>query len=57
VGDAIARETEIKGWRREKKVGLIRADNPTAEDLAEEAGCNEVVSDSRFLTGLSPGSE
>jgi putative endonuclease len=34
VGDAIARETEIKGWRREKKVALIHADNPTWEDLA-----------------------
>jgi putative endonuclease len=35
VGDAIARETEIKAWRREKKVALIHADNPTWEDLAE----------------------
>jgi putative endonuclease len=35
VGDAIARETEIKGWRREKKVALIRTNNPTWEDLAE----------------------
>jgi putative endonuclease len=29
VGDAIARETQIKDWRREKKVSLIRANNPT----------------------------
>src|SRR3984957_9372752 len=34
VGDAIARETEIKKWRREKKVALIRGANPTWEDLA-----------------------
>jgi putative endonuclease len=34
VGDAIARETEIKQWRREKKVALIEERNPTWEDLA-----------------------
>ena len=32
---AIAREKEIKGWRREKKIGLIERDNPTWQDLAE----------------------
>jgi hypothetical protein len=34
----MARETEIKKWRREKKVELIRAKNPTWEDLAEGWG-------------------
>jgi len=34
VNNAIARETEIKKWRREKKVTLFKADNPTWEDLA-----------------------
>src|ERR1700685_4271400 len=38
VGAAIARETEIKKWRREKKVELIRVKNPTWEDLAEGWG-------------------
>ena len=38
VGDAIARETEIKKWRREKKVALIEQENPTWEDLAEGWG-------------------
>ena len=33
VGNAIAREKEIKGWLREKKVALITAFNPTWEDL------------------------
>jgi len=32
---AIAREKEIKGWRREKKVWLIKRHNPTWEDLAQ----------------------
>ncbi len=38
VGDAIARETEIKKWRREKKVTLIEERNRTWEDLAEGWG-------------------
>ena len=31
---AIAREKEIKAWRREKKVWLIKRQNPRWEDLA-----------------------
>jgi putative endonuclease len=38
IGDAIARETEIKNWRREKKLALIEERNPTWEDLAEGWG-------------------
>ena len=38
VNNAIARETEIKKWRREKKVALIESVNPTWEDLSEEWG-------------------
>jgi len=38
IGDAIARETEIKKWRREKKVALIEGTNPTWEDLAHGWG-------------------
>ena len=33
--DAIAREKQIKGWRREKKVDLINASNPEWRDLAQ----------------------
>jgi putative endonuclease len=32
---AIAREKEIKGWRRSKKIKLIESINPHWEDLAE----------------------
>jgi putative endonuclease len=35
VRSAIAREKEIKGWRRSKKTELIEATNPTWADLAE----------------------
>jgi putative endonuclease len=33
---AIAREKEIKSWRREKKLALIRTVNPRFRDLAED---------------------
>ncbi len=38
VAAAIARETEIKKWRREKKIALIIQKNPTWADLAAEWG-------------------
>jgi putative endonuclease len=31
---AIAREKEIKAWRREKKIALIESGNPTWDDLS-----------------------
>ncbi len=34
IRSAIAREKEIKAWRREKKIWLIERQNPTWEDLA-----------------------
>ena len=34
IRDAIGREKEIKGWRREKKIWLIECDNPTWQDQA-----------------------
>ena len=36
--DAIAREKQIKGWRRSKKVALIEASNPQWKDLAPKLG-------------------
>jgi putative endonuclease len=36
VRDAISREKEIKGWRREKKNDLIRTLNPKWEDLGKQ---------------------
>lgn len=32
---AIAREKELKGWKRSRKVRLIERPNPTWEDLAD----------------------
>jgi putative endonuclease len=35
---AIAREKQMKRWRREKKVFLIELENPTWEDLSADWG-------------------
>ena len=31
---SLTRERQIKGWRREKKVGLIESENPYWKDLS-----------------------
>ncbi|MFL5386681.1 MAG: hypothetical protein ACJ8GN_29635 [Longimicrobiaceae bacterium] len=38
VAAAIAREKQIKGWKRAKKIALVTATNPEWRDLAEEEG-------------------
>jgi putative endonuclease len=38
VNNAIARETQLKKWRREKKVRLIVSKNPQWRDLAADWG-------------------
>lgn len=53
VGAAIARETEIKKWRREKKIALVLKQNPTWEDLAAEWG-RPVVMKVTTKAGSSP---
>lgn len=36
VVSAIAREKQIKGWIRKKKISLIESENPNWEDLSED---------------------
>jgi putative endonuclease len=42
---AIAREKQLKGWRRAKKIQLIESENPTWQDLSEEWGKPIVLND------------
>ncbi len=55
---SIAREKQFKGWRREKKLGLIRSQNPAFRDQAETwgwpiIGPDERIADQIFL-GIDP---
>jgi putative endonuclease len=34
--NAISREKQIKGWKREKKIALIEKENPEWKDLAKD---------------------
>ena len=43
IGDAIAREKEIKGWIRAKKLALIESDNPAWNDLSANWFTPDVV--------------
>ena len=38
IGNAIAREKQVKAWTRAKRVALIKSVNPTWQDLAEGWG-------------------
>ncbi|MEM8558778.1 MAG: GIY-YIG nuclease family protein [Bacteroidota bacterium] len=38
VHDAIARERQLKGWRRAKKLDLVARRNPAWHDLADRLG-------------------
>jgi putative endonuclease len=38
IDEAIARENEIKGWRRSKKDALVEASSPTWADLGASKG-------------------
>ena len=60
IAAAIARETEIKKWRREKKIALIVQKNPTWENLAAEWGRPAVMiveNEAGSSSGLRPDSE
>jgi putative endonuclease len=42
IREAIAREKQLKRWRREKKVWLIERENPDWKDLSAE-WCDDIV--------------
>jgi putative endonuclease len=52
---AIAREKEIKGWRREKKVALIAEANPGWQDLSEGWYVEEDLQPTPTMEGIAAG--
>jgi putative endonuclease len=53
---AIAREKQIKGWSRERKLALIRTLNPAFRDLAPELGIARPFLFACRGRGVRPGS-
>jgi len=53
VRDAIAREKQLKGWVRVRKIRLIEERNPTWEDLADRWFWNDRVHDDPHLSSQS----
>ena len=49
--DAIAREKQIKGWLRKRKLELIQEENPSWEDLAKDWFDAEDVQRARIANG------
>jgi putative endonuclease len=41
IGNAIAREKQLKGWRREKKLNLIRTINPRVQRPRTDLGLED----------------
>ena len=49
VTDAIAREKQIKGWRRDKKAKLVESKNPAWNDLAADWFPEELLLDGKAI--------
>ena len=48
ISQSIAREKQLKGWRREKKLNLIRTHNPDFKDLAETWGWKLITANEKM---------
>lgn len=53
---AIAREDQLKGWSRAKKIALVESENPKWQDLAEDWGKQVPATFKGRLLGKDPGS-
>jgi putative endonuclease len=48
IGNALAREKQVKAWTRAKRLALIKSMNPTWQDLAEDWGGKAELQIPRF---------
>ncbi len=48
ISQSISREKQLKGWRREKKLNLIRTQNPDFKDLAETWGWKLITANEKM---------
>ena len=55
IRKAIAREKQRKGWRREKKLNLIRTINPEFKDLAQTWGWTMITAHEKMYPRPSGG--
>ncbi len=56
--DAIAREKQLKGWRRSKKIALVESANPNWEDLADcSSGADAKAKVGQRPKSFTPGRE
>jgi len=55
VLSAIAREKQLKGWRRSKKIAVIESRNPRWQDLAEKWGSQIALPGESISTVKTPG--
>ena len=53
VRDAIVREKQLKGWRRERKIALIESVNPEWDDLADMVSLRTRFFAALRMTGAS----
>ena len=53
VQKAIAREKQLKGWSRAKKIALIESRNPRWEDLAEKWGAEMLFANQSIEDALN----
>ncbi|MBO5386037.1 GIY-YIG nuclease family protein [bacterium] len=51
IEDAINREKQLKNWRRDWKIDLIKKTNPSFKDLSEDIGFTKALIDPESSSG------
>ncbi len=51
IEDALKREKQLKNWKRDWKIDLIKKTNPSFKDLSEEIGITKALIDPESSSG------